>query len=131
MLSGDLAVADVPAAWRDGMRELLGCDVPDDRQGVLQDVHWSHAAFGYFPTYALGTVLAAQLWAAAKHAIGDLDAQLEAGDLAPLREWLGEHIHRQGRRLMQRDLIRGALGSDLEVEPYLAFARARSAGDLQ
>jgi carboxypeptidase Taq len=131
MLSGELAVADVPAAWRDGMHELLGCDVPDDRQGVLQDVHWSHAAFGYFPTYALGTVLAAQLWAAAQQAIGDLDDQLEAGDLAPLREWLGHHIHRQGRRLMQRDLIRGALGSDLEVEPYLAFARARAAGNLQ
>ena len=131
MLNGDLAVADVPAAWRDGMRELLGCNVPNDREGVLQDVHWSHAAFGYFPTYALGTVLAAQLWAAARRAISDLDEQLEAGELAPLRAWLGERIHRQGRRLMPRDLIRQAIGADLEVEPYLAFARARAAGSYE
>jgi carboxypeptidase Taq len=130
MLHGDLAVADVDTAWRDAMRELLGVEVPDDRVGVLQDVHWGHASFGYFPTYALGTVLAAQLWAAACKAIPDLEAQLEAGDLAQLREWSAERIHRQGRRLMPGDLIRHAVGTDLDVQPYLTFARARAAGDL-
>jgi carboxypeptidase Taq len=127
MLSGDLAVGDLPGAWRDGVRELLGIDVPDDRRGVLQDVHWAAGAFGYFPTYALGTVLAAQTWEAAQAAIDGLDAAVEAGDLAVLRDWLRERIHRHGRALEPRDLIRSALGADLDPGPYLAFARARAA----
>ena len=112
------------------MRDLLGVDVPDDRLGVLQDVHWSFGAFGYFPTYALGTLLAAQVWESARAAIGDLDARLEAGDLAPLRGWLAEAVHRHGKRLEPRELIRGATGRDLDPEPYLAYARARAAGEL-
>jgi carboxypeptidase Taq len=127
MLSGRLAPADVPGAWRDGMRELLGVEVPDDRRGVLQDVHWGHSSFGYFPSYALGTILAAQIWAAARTALPNLDADLEAGDLAPLREWLREHLHRHGRRMEPRDLLVAAIGSELAVEPYLEYARARAA----
>ncbi len=127
LVSGDLAVADLPAAWNDGMRDLLGVDVPDDRRGVLQDVHWSSCAFGYFPTYALGTVLAAQLWAAADADLGGLDAAVEAGDLAPLRDWLRERVHRHGRTHEPRDLVRLALGGDLDAGPYLAFARERVA----
>ncbi len=128
LFDGDLAPADVPAAWRDGMRELLGVEVPDDRQGALQDVHWSHAAFGYFPTYALGSVLAAQLWGVAREAMPSLDADLEAGDLAPLRAWLAERIHHQGRRLEPRELLQHAVGGPLDTEPYLAYARSRAAG---
>jgi carboxypeptidase Taq len=127
LLSGDLAPADLPGAWRDGMRRLLGIEVPDDRRGVLQDVHWAAGAFGYFPTYALGTVLAAQLWEAARESLPGLDETIEAGDFEPLREWLRDRIHRYGRTYEPSDLIRLALGRDLDPAPYLAFARDRAA----
>jgi len=130
MLAGDLALEDLPGAWNDGMRDLLGVTVPDDRRGVLQDVHWSIGAFGYFPTYALGTLLAAQIWEAARAGLPDLDAQLEAGDLAPLRGWLAEHVHSHGRRLTPREVIRAATGRDLDAGPYLAYARSRAEGSL-
>ena len=80
LIEGDLAVADVPAAWDEGMRRLLGVTVPDDRRGALQDIHWAFGEFGYFPTYALGTIAAAQLWQAARADLPDLDASLEAGE---------------------------------------------------
>lgn len=128
LISGDLAARDLPGAWRDGMRELLGIEVPSDRLGVLQDVHWGFGAFGYFPTYALGTILAAQIWERARADLPELDAQLEAGDLAPLRDWLAEHVHRHGRRLEPKDLIVAATGRPLDAEPYLAFARDRAEG---
>jgi carboxypeptidase Taq len=108
------------------MRELLGIEVPSDRLGVLQDMHWSFGAFGYFPTYALGTILAAQLWDVARGELPDLEDRIEAGDLAPLREWLAEKVHRHGKRLEPRELIRSATGRDLDAGPYLAYARARA-----
>jgi carboxypeptidase Taq len=126
LISGDLAPRDLPAAWRDGMRELLGIDVPSDRVGALQDVHWSFGAFGYFPTYALGTILAAQIWERVRGDLPEIEAQMEAGDLAPLRAWLAEKIHRHGKRLEPKELIRLATGGDLDAGPYLAFARERA-----
>jgi carboxypeptidase Taq len=126
LISGDLAARDLPGAWRDGMRELLGIEVPSDRLGVLQDMHWSFGAFGYFPTYALGTLLAAQLWEVALAELPGLEDQIEAGDLAPLRAWLAEKVHRHGKRLEPRELIRSATGRDLDAGPYLAFARGRA-----
>jgi carboxypeptidase Taq len=128
LLSGDLGVADLPAAWNDGMRDLLGIVPPDDRTGVLQDIHWGGATFGYFPTYALGTILAAQLWEVVEAELGDVDALLEAGDLEPLREWLRERIHHHGRRMDPSELIVAATGRGLDAGPYLAFARAHAAG---
>jgi carboxypeptidase Taq len=126
LIGGDLAPADLPTAWNDGMKELLGIDVPDDRRGVLQDIHWAFGGFGYFPTYALGTLLAAQLWEVARADLPDLDAQLEAGDLAPLREWLADKVHRHGRRMEPGELIRHATGRELGSDAYLAFARERA-----
>jgi carboxypeptidase Taq len=125
LIEDRLAVADLPGAWRDSMRDLLGIDVPDDRQGVLQDVHWAFGAFGYFPTYALGTILAAQIWDVAASELEGLDAELEAGELGPLRDWLRERIHHHGKRLEPRELIRAATGRDLDAGPYLAYARGR------
>jgi carboxypeptidase Taq len=126
LIHGDLAVADLPAAWNDGMRALLGVEVPNDRLGVLQDVHWSFGAMGYFPTYALGTLLAAQLWTCLRDDLPDLDAQLEAGELAPLRGWLAEKVHHHGKRMEPKELVRAASGRDLDAEPYLDFARERA-----
>lgn len=129
LLSGDLGAADLPGAWREGMRELLGIVPPDDRTGVLQDIHWGAGMFGYFPTYALGTILAAQLWEVAKGELGDVDALMEAGDLAPLRDWLRERVHLHGRRMDPSELIVAATGRGLDAEPYLAFARAQSVAE--
>jgi carboxypeptidase Taq len=126
LIAGDLAPRDLPAAWNEGMRALLGIVPPSNRLGILQDVHWSFGAFGYFPTYALGTILAAQIWAVVRRDLPELDAQLEAGELAPLREWLREKVHRHGKRLEPRDLIRSATGRELDAGPYLAYARGRA-----
>jgi len=130
LVTGDLAVTDLPGAWRDGMRDLLGIEVPTDRLGVLQDVHWSFGAFGYFPTYALGTILAAQIWAVARDEIADVDGQMEAGNLAPLRAWLAEKVHRHGKRMEPGELIRDVTGRGLDAGPYLEFARGRAEGRL-
>jgi carboxypeptidase Taq len=125
LLAGDLAVADVPGAWNDRIREYLGLEVPDDAHGVLQDVHWSEGIFGYFPTYAVGNVIAGQLWARVTAELPDLDEQFAAGDFAPLRAWLGEHVHRFGRRLMPADLLERVVGGPLDPGPYLAYLEAK------
>ena len=84
------------------MRSYLGVEVPDDTHGVLQDIHWSGGAFGYFPTYALGNLIAAQLWARIGEQLPDLDGRIAAGDFEPLRAWLREHVHRYGRMFCPR-----------------------------
>ena len=122
MIEGDLAVADLPAAWRDGMRRLLGVEVPSDALGVLQDVHWGAGSFGYFPSYALGCLIAAQLWEAMRADLGSCEEDLRRGELAPIQRWLGEHVHRHGRRLDTIPLIERATGRGLEVEPFLRYA---------
>ena len=99
IFSGALAPRDLPAAWNERVRSYLGLDVPNDAAGVLQDIHWAEGAFGYFPTYSLGNVIAGQLWQAINEAIPDLDEQIERGEFRPLREWLREHVHRHGRKL--------------------------------
>lgn len=128
LIAGDLAVADLPAAWNDGMRDLLGVTPPDDRLGVLQDIHWSVGAFGYFPTYALGTILAAQLWDVFRRDVPGAEDRIEAGDLAVVREWLADRVHRHGKRMTPSDLIVHATGRPLDAGPYLAYARGRAAG---
>ena len=100
LMRGELAVNDIPEAWNCGMRELLGVTPPNDGQGCLQDIHWSLGIFGYFPTYALGNLFAAQFFEAAQAAIPELEEQIERGELLPLREWLRENIHRHGMPLL-------------------------------
>jgi carboxypeptidase Taq len=122
LIEGTLDVADLPAAWNDGMRRLLGVEVPNDASGVLQDVHWAAGAFGYFPSYALGVLIAAQLWERLEGDVGAQDEALAAGDVAAIRDWLAEHVHRCGRRLDTEPLVVAATGSGLSVEPFLATA---------
>ncbi len=112
LIGGDLGAGDLEAAWNDRFFADFGRAVPDPRRGVLQDVHWSVGLFGYFPTYTLGNVYAAELHAALRRDLPDLDARLAAGDLAPVRAWLGPRIHRQGRLLAPRALIAAATGRD-------------------
>jgi carboxypeptidase Taq len=121
MVEGDLAVADLPAAWRDGMRRLLGVEVPSDALGCLQDVHWGAASFGYFPSYALGCLIAAQLWEAMEAQIGSREQDLRRGEVAPIQRWLAENVHRHGRRLDTLALVQRATAGPLAVEPFLRY----------
>jgi carboxypeptidase Taq len=119
LIEGDLAVADLPAAWNDGMRDLLGIEVPSDAQGVLQDVHWSGLSFGYFPSYALGCLIAAQLWETLEAELGSRDEALAAGDVDAIRDWLGEKVHRFGRRRDTIEIVEHATGRGLDAGPFL------------
>jgi carboxypeptidase Taq len=107
------------------MRRLIGIEPPDDAHGVLQDVHWSAGAFGYFPSYALGCLIAAQLWEQLEADIGPQDAALGRGDVDAIRLWLAEHVHRHGRRLDTEPLLERATGRGLDAEPFLRHVRAR------
>lgn len=129
LVDGSLALADLPEAWNARMSELLGLDVPDDARGVLQDVHWTRAAYGYFPTYALGNVLSVQIWRAVEADLPDLDAQLEAGEFGPLYENLRERLYRHGRKFTPRETLERAIGErEVDPEPYLAYLRDKVAG---
>ncbi|HMJ32956.1 MAG TPA: carboxypeptidase M32 [Baekduia sp.] len=120
LIEGRLDVADLPAAWNDGMRRLLGVEVPRDADGVLQDVHWAGGAFGYFPSYALGTLIAAQLWDRLEQDAGSQDEALAGGDVTAIRTWLADHVHHVGRRLDTEPLVASVTGHGVEVEPFLA-----------
>jgi len=128
LVEGRLGVDELPHAWNEGMHELLGVDVPDDAQGVLQDVHWGAGMVGYFPTYTLGNLMAAQLWEALADEIPDIEGAIEQGDFAPLRAWLGERVHAQGRRLPPPELLHRVTGQELAVEPFLRYLRGKLAG---
>ncbi len=111
LLHGKMKAADMADAWNDLFKEYFGLKVPDNNKGCLQDIHWSIGAVGYFPTYSLGTIYAAQLYDAVGKQVGKLEALFSKGDYAPVREWLVEKIHKQGRRYMPAELIENATGS--------------------
>jgi carboxypeptidase Taq len=121
LIEGELPVAELPDAWRREMKRLLGLDVPSDALGCLQDVHWGAGSFGYFPSYALGCLIAAQMWDALVAELGPLDEELRRGELERLRAWLGEHVHRYGRRLDTTELVERATGAPLSIEPFLGY----------
>jgi carboxypeptidase Taq len=128
MIEGDLAVRDLPAAWRDGMRRLLGIEIESDAVGCMQDVHGGSGSFGYFPSYALGCLIAAQLWETIDSDIGPVEEDLRVARVAPIQQWLAENVHSPGRRLDTLPLVERATGRALEIEPFLRyvtpFARA-------
>ena len=127
IFEGGLQLTDLPEAWNARYSEYLGLEVPDDAHGVLQDVHWAGSAFGYFPTYSLGNVIAGQLWGAAGRDLGDLEALVGEGRIAALGEWLREHVHRHGRRLSPAEILERAGCGELTVEPLLEHLRRRVA----
>ncbi len=128
LIGGSLAVADLPEAWNAGFFQLLGVRPPNDAQGCLQDIHWHDGAFGYFPSYTLGAMAAAQLMQAARAAVPGLDAALARGEMAPLMGWLQENVHSQGSRLGFQDLLRHATGKPLDPAGFTAHLRARYLG---
>ena len=124
LIEESIDVADLPAAWNDGTQRLLGIDVPDDAVGVLQDIHWAVGSFGYFPTYAIGCIIAAQLWEQLETDLGPQDAALGAAEVSAIRSWLGDHVHRFGRRLDTEPLLERATGRGLDIEPLLRHLTA-------
>ncbi|PXW57738.1 carboxypeptidase M32 [Methylobacterium sp. B4] len=129
MIAGDLAVVDLPGAFNDGMRELLGISVPDDRRGCLQDIHWPGGSFGYFPTYTLGALAAAQLFTAANARHPGIRSGLTRGDFAQLRSWLLETVHARGSLLETDELLVAAVGRPLGAADFLAHLRRRYLGE--
>ncbi|MEO0530067.1 MAG: carboxypeptidase M32 [Planctomycetota bacterium] len=125
MIEGDLQPADLPGAWNDAYASIVGITPPSDANGCLQDVHWSAGLFGYFPTYALGNLYAAQFYDQAEADLGDLEAMYATGDFAPLLGWLRERIHSVGQRLTASELIERVTGKPLSHEPLIRRARAK------
>jgi carboxypeptidase Taq len=125
LISGDLPLAELPGAWAEGMRALLGVVPPDDARGCLQDIHWYDGAFGYFPSYTLGAMAAAQLMAAARRAVAGLDEALARGELAPLIQWLRRRVHGRGSLLGFNDLLREATGKPLDPADFAAHVTDR------
>jgi carboxypeptidase Taq len=119
MISGELSVADIPTAWNEKMKLYLGLTPPDAAKGVLQDIHWSGGAIGYFPTYTLGNLYAAQFFEQARDDLGDLDAHFARGEFQPLLSWLREKIQSQGKRYTARQLVRKVTGKELSAQPLL------------
>jgi carboxypeptidase Taq len=130
LLSGDLPSRDLPGAWADAYRDSLGIVPASDREGCLQDGHWAEGLIGYFPTYALGNVYAAQLVAAAERDLGDLDAQFARGDFGGLLGWLRDRVHRHGQRFTAARLVERATGAPPDSRALIASLRTRYvAGD--
>ncbi len=128
MLEGSLAGKDLPEAWRVRMKDYLNLEPPNDAQGVLQDVHWSGGMVGYFPTYALGNLISAQLWEKVCQEIPDLEAQIEQGEFSHLLAWLREKIHRHGAKFLPQELVQRVTGSKIDSQPYLRYLKAKYEG---
>ncbi len=122
IFSGAVALPDLPMAWNAKVKDYLGIEVPDDAHGVLQDVHWGSGSFGYFPTYALGNVVAAQLWERITRDLADLDRDVANGEFGQLRGWLEENIHRHGRKFSPNELLQRVVGVDrFDPQPLIRY----------
>jgi carboxypeptidase Taq len=125
LLSGELSTDDLPEAWNARFKEYLGLDVPEDRLGVLQDVHWSGGSFGYFPTYALGNVIGLQIWEVVRAELPDLDDQFARGEFEPLHAWLRERVYRHGRKFTPSELLERVVGGGMDAGPYVRYLREK------
>ena len=125
LLEGTLKVKDLPEAWNARFKSYLGLNVPNDREGVLQDIHWSFVSFGVFPGYTLGNLIGAQLMEKIRVDIPDLDAQIERGEFATLLGWLRKHVHRHGRKFTPDELLERATGKKLTAEPWISYVRQK------
>jgi carboxypeptidase Taq len=129
MLDDGFDLERLPEEWNSRFYDYLGIEVPNDTQGVLQDVHWSGGSIGYFPTYALGNLISAQIWEKVTADLPDLDGSIEAGEFAPLRDWLREHLHRHGRKFTPGETLERVVGTpQIDPEPYVRYLREKLAG---
>src|SRR5208283_3173226 len=127
LISGDLNPADVPAVWNENFKQSFALTPPNDRQGCLQDIHWSMGGIGYFPTYTLGNLFAAQFMEQARQDLGDLEADFRRGEFGRLKGWLNEKVHRPGQRYRANDLCQRVTGRPLSHKPLLEYLRGKYA----
>ena len=129
LIAGEMALADLPGEWNAGMLELIGVAPPDDAKGCLQDIHWYDGAWGYFPTYTLGAMNAAQLFQAATAADPAILPGIAAGEFTPLLAWLRENVHAKASSRSADRIMTEATGRPTETGPYLAHLKARYLAD--
>jgi carboxypeptidase Taq len=128
MIAGDIAPRDLPEAWAGGLQGLLGIVPTDDRDGCLQDIHWYDGVWGYFPTYTLGALIAAQLFEAARAAIPDVPEAIARGEFVSLLGWLRERVHSKGSLLSTAELVEAATGRPLGTASFECHLRHRYLG---
>jgi carboxypeptidase Taq len=128
MIAGELLPRDLPGAWAEGLKAAIGVVPRSNREGVLQDIHWYDGAWGYFPTYTLGALIAAQLFAAAREAIPGLMQQIGQGEFAPLLVWLREKVHGEGSLSSTGELVERATGAPLGTAAFERHLRERYLG---
>ena len=121
LIGGELEPEDLPGAWNSKMAQYLRLVPPDYADGVMQDVHWSGGAIGYFPSYALGNMYAAQFYARAQQKLGNLQEMFEAGEFGNFLGWLRENIHSQGSRCLPRDLVKAVTGEELNAHHLIGY----------
>jgi carboxypeptidase Taq len=131
MIEGSLPVGDIPAFWNEMYKQHLGVDVPNDAQGCLQDIHWSHGSFGYFPTYSLGSLYAAQFLAYIQQQNAGLPSQIAAGDYTGIHQWLKENIYQYGRIYTSDELCNKATGEPLQLQYFMEYLRNKYADIYQ
>ena len=125
LIEGIIEVKDLPSIWNAKYKEYLNIDVPSDSKGILQDIHWSHGSFGYFPTYSLGSFYATQFYNQAKEEITDLEQKIEQGNMQPLLAWLRTNVHRYGKKYSAQNLCRKITGEKLNFEHFLSYAKEK------
>jgi carboxypeptidase Taq len=125
LLSGELAVRDLPEAWNAGMEQRLGIRPANDMEGCLQDIHWAVGSFGYFPSYALGAVIAAQLYDSLRADVPALDEQLARGEFSGLLDWLRTNVYSLGSKMLVQDLLKGATGKPLQATSFIRYVEAK------
>ncbi|MFL5763196.1 MAG: carboxypeptidase M32 [Bacteroidia bacterium] len=123
LIEGSIEVKDLPFYWNKKYKEYLGIDVPDDARGVLQDIHWSHGSFGYFPTYSLGSFYAAQFYAKAKEQLSGLENEISKGNMKPLLDWLREKVHKYGKFYSAEELCIHITGEKLNFRYFMEYAK--------
>ena len=129
LVEGSIQVQDLPEIWNESMKATLGIIPENDAKGVLQDIHWSSGLFGYFPTYALGNIIAAQLWEHIQKDIPTLDDQMTKGDFSALLKWLRKKLHQHGAKYEPQELLERVTGSKIDPQPYIRYLEKKF-GDI-
>ena len=127
LIGGEVALDELPEVWNERMQQYLGVEPPEDRLGVLQDMHWAAGHIGYFATYALGNVISAQIWERVLVELPDVYDQFDDGEFGPLREWLTENLYRHGRKFTPKETLERLVGGGLDADPYLRYLSGKLA----
>jgi carboxypeptidase Taq len=122
LLTKTIAIADLPQEWNDRYEAYLGIRPSTDTEGCLQDVHWTRGSVGYFPTYAMGNLIGAQIWKCLQNELGDTDELMRSGDFAPILSWLTEKVYRHGKRFTPSELVQNITGRTMESADWLEYA---------